>query len=102
MLSPVKEERAEYSKSADEYGMKIDIEWVKTSWEFSDMRLMFFRGLSFTYPGKESSTLHDVNFHVEPGEVIAIVGPHIPYCRDLIEQLNRRQQDTTVRENPPF
>jgi ABC-type multidrug transport system fused ATPase/permease subunit len=33
-----------------------------------------FRGLSFTYPGKTTTTLHDVNFKVEPGEVVAIVG----------------------------
>jgi ATP-binding cassette subfamily B protein len=31
-------------------------------------------GVTFTYPGTERTVLRDVNLHIEPGEVIAIVG----------------------------
>lgn len=56
-LAPVEEERKEYIRHPDGSGMKIEIE-----------------GLSYTFPGMPTPTLHDVNFHVEPGEVVAIVG----------------------------
>ncbi len=34
-----------------------------------------FRNVSFTYPGTERVVLHDVTFEVEPGRVIALMGP---------------------------
>lgn len=30
--------------------------------------------MSFTYPGKTEPTLYNINFHVEPGEIIALCG----------------------------
>jgi ATP-binding cassette, subfamily B, multidrug efflux pump len=33
------------------------------------------QNLSFTYPGAEQPSLHNVNFEIQPGERIAIVGP---------------------------
>jgi subfamily B ATP-binding cassette protein MsbA len=33
-----------------------------------------FRNVSFTYGGSEDGVLHDVSFHVHPGETVAIVG----------------------------
>ncbi|KAG9055122.1 hypothetical protein FS842_003093 [Serendipita sp. 407] len=54
-LAPPKEEKEDYVNQ--DAGMRIDIS-----------------GLSFTYPGQSTATLHDVNFRVEPGEVVAIVG----------------------------
>jgi subfamily B ATP-binding cassette protein MsbA len=33
-----------------------------------------FRNVSFMYGGDKGSVLHDVNFHVSPGETVAIVG----------------------------
>jgi ATP-binding cassette, subfamily B, bacterial MsbA len=33
-----------------------------------------FRGVSFAYPGEKGAVLHDVSFHVHPGETVAIVG----------------------------
>jgi len=33
------------------------------------------RNLSYTYPGSEKAALQNVNFEIEPGETIAIVGP---------------------------
>jgi len=33
------------------------------------------RNVTFTYPGQPSPVLHDINLEVDPGEVIALVGP---------------------------
>jgi len=33
-----------------------------------------FRNVSFTYSGDKDGVLHDVSFHVRPGETVAIVG----------------------------
>ncbi len=33
-----------------------------------------FRGVSFTYADEKGGVLHDVSFHVRPGETVAIVG----------------------------
>lgn len=33
------------------------------------------RNLSFTYPGAKTSALKNINFTIEPGETVAIVGP---------------------------
>lgn len=57
MLSPDPVDYEEYTTNDGGLGMKIDI---------SD--------LTFAYPGRDTPTLHNVNFHVEPGEVVAIVG----------------------------
>ncbi len=32
------------------------------------------KNLSFTYPGSSQSVLHDINFTVEPGQMVALVG----------------------------
>jgi ATP-binding cassette, subfamily B, bacterial MsbA len=34
-----------------------------------------FRNVSFSYGGDKGEVLHDVSFHVRPGETVAIVGP---------------------------
>jgi subfamily B ATP-binding cassette protein MsbA len=34
-----------------------------------------FRNVSFAYTGDKGDVLHDVSFHVAPGETVAIVGP---------------------------
>jgi subfamily B ATP-binding cassette protein MsbA len=34
-----------------------------------------FRGVSFTYDDDKGEVLHNVSFHVKPGETVAIVGP---------------------------
>ena len=34
-----------------------------------------FRNVSFAYAGDKGDVLHDVSFHVRPGETVAIVGP---------------------------
>ncbi len=34
-----------------------------------------FRGVHFRYPGTEAEVLHDVSFHIEPGQTVALVGP---------------------------
>jgi ABC-type multidrug transport system fused ATPase/permease subunit len=31
-------------------------------------------GVTFSYPGSERVALHDVSMHIEPGEVVALVG----------------------------
>lgn len=33
-----------------------------------------FENVSFKYPGMESSTLHNINLRIEPGEKVAIIG----------------------------
>lgn len=34
-----------------------------------------FRGVHFRYPGTETEVLHDISFHIEPGQTVALVGP---------------------------
>ena len=34
-----------------------------------------FQDVSFTYPGRDTSALHDVSIEVRPGETVALVGP---------------------------
>ncbi len=33
-----------------------------------------FDNVSFKYPGMETSTLHNINLRIEPGEKVAIIG----------------------------
>jgi len=72
MLSPPQEDRVEYTRE-NESGMKIDIGYSAVG-KSSVSPHLSFRDLSFTYPGKSTPTLHDINFQVKPGEVVAIVG----------------------------
>ena len=36
---------------------------------------MAFNSVDFSYEGRDVQVLHDVSFTVDPGEVVALVGP---------------------------
>ncbi len=40
----------------------------------SDKDFLEFRNVSYTYPGAEKETLHDINFKLSPGKTTAIIG----------------------------
>jgi ABC-type multidrug transport system fused ATPase/permease subunit len=81
MLSPDPEDRVEYTRNDGNIGMKIDIRYVlRRSWEFG-MLICGYSNLTFAYPGRDTPTLHDVNFHVKPGEVVAIVGKYRTFSK---------------------
>ncbi len=49
-----------------------------------------YEHLSFTYPNTERQVLHDINFEIEPGEIVAIVGPTGSGKSTLISLLVRK------------
>ena len=40
----------------------------------SDKAVLEFKNVSYTYPGAEKETLHDINFKLSPGKTTAIIG----------------------------
>jgi ATP-binding cassette subfamily B protein len=48
-----------------------------------------FEHVSFSYPGAESPTLHDINLHIRPGESLALVGQNGSGKTTLIKLLTR-------------
>lgn len=40
------------------------------------MSILDVRGLTYTYPGSPSPALKDVSFQIEPGQLLAVVGPN--------------------------
>ena len=73
-LQPDEEDKVEYSGTrGPKKGMKIDIRFVHSP-QSREGPHDYSRDMSFTYPGKTEPTLYDINFHVEPGEIIALCG----------------------------
>jgi ATP-binding cassette, subfamily B, bacterial len=56
-----------------------------------------FEHLSFTYPGTQRLVLDDVNLHLEPGTVVAIVGENGAGKTTLVKLLCRLYQPTSGR-----
>jgi ATP-binding cassette subfamily B protein len=56
-----------------------------------------FENVSFTYPGAEKPTLHDVTLHIRPGESLALVGENGSGKTTLIKLLTRLYQPTSGR-----
>lgn len=48
-----------------------------------------FEAVSFTYPGADAPTLHDINLHIRPGESLALVGQNGSGKTTLIKLLTR-------------
>ncbi|MDN5924077.1 MAG: ABC transporter ATP-binding protein/permease, partial [Xanthomonadales bacterium] len=48
-----------------------------------------FEHVSFTYPGAEQATLHDIDLHIRPGESLALVGQNGSGKTTLIKLLTR-------------
>ncbi len=48
-----------------------------------------FEAVSFTYPGADSPTLHDISLHIRPGESLALVGQNGSGKTTLIKLLTR-------------
>jgi ATP-binding cassette subfamily B protein len=56
-----------------------------------------FEHVSFTYPGTERLVLDDVNLHLEPGSVVAVVGENGAGKTTLVKLLSRLYQPTQGR-----
>jgi ATP-binding cassette subfamily B protein len=56
-----------------------------------------FENVSFTYPGAEKPTLHDVTLRIRPGESLALVGENGSGKTTLIKLLTRLYQPTSGR-----
>jgi ATP-binding cassette subfamily B protein len=56
-----------------------------------------FENVSFTYPGAEKPTLHDVTLHIRPGGSLALVGENGSGKTTLIKLLTRLYQPTSGR-----
>lgn len=65
--------------------------------EKSDSDILEFRNVSFTYPGAEKETLHDINFTLSPGKTTAIIGG-TGSGKSTILNLIPRLQDVTSGE----
>ncbi|HEU4965271.1 MAG TPA: ABC transporter ATP-binding protein [Bacilli bacterium] len=48
-----------------------------------------FEHLAFSYPNKKERVLHDISFHVHPGEAVALVGPSGSGKSTLVDLLLR-------------
>ncbi len=53
-----------------------------------------FRHVSFSYPGSDAEVLHDVSFHIRPGEHIALVGLNGAGKTTLVKLLTRLYDPT--------
>jgi len=47
------------------------------------------RNVSFSYPGRQEKVLHEVNFRVQPGEIVALVGQNGSGKTTLVKLLSR-------------
>jgi ATP-binding cassette subfamily B protein len=56
-----------------------------------------FEGVSFVYPGTDRRVLEDVNLHLQPGSVVAIVGENGAGKTTLVKLLCRLYQPTEGR-----
>jgi len=63
----------------------------------SGEEIIEFRNVSYTYPGAESETLHDINFSLRTGKTTAIIGG-TGSGKSTILNLIPRLQDTTSGE----
>lgn len=63
-------ERSHYERKLGLLGPMVNYETIRNPIGMS----IHARSLSFTYPGAASPTLHNIDFSIEPGQVLAIVG----------------------------